>query len=145
MVSPWCIFQTRTLIKWLFVELNIIREALNVGPEDQSLWYYHQFLVLSLVERADRSAIAPHLTTEQRKSYIDRELDDIKDLLEDYVDIKWIYEALIEYTAAVSQITGQPLDQDQQQDIAQWLQKLVKLDPMRNGRWDDLRKELGIQ
>ena len=126
------------------IELELVREALNVGPEDQSLWYYHQFLVLSLAERADRSAIAPHLTAEQRKSYIDREIDDIKDLLEDYDDIKWIYEALIEYSVAISQLTGESLDQSQQQDVALWLKKLVKLDPMRNGRWNDLRKELRI-
>lgn len=123
-------------------ELDLIREALNVGPEDQSLWYYHQFLILGLVEGDGRSSIAPHLSTEDRKSYILREIDDIKDLLEDYGDIKSIYEALIEYTVALGQLPGQALDPDQEDGVTQWLEKLKELDPKRNGRWDDLKKEL---
>ncbi|SPJ82186.1 related to geranylgeranyl transferase alpha chain [Fusarium torulosum] len=123
-------------------ELELIRGGLNVGPEDQSLWYYHQFLVLNLADPTSSRQIAPNLTVEERKSYIDREVVDIKDLLEDYRDIKWIYEALVEYAIVLSQLIGQPFEPETQNDVASWVENLRKLDPKRNGRWDDLEKEL---
>jgi geranylgeranyl transferase type-2 subunit alpha len=125
-------------------ELDLVRDALNVGPEDQSLWYYHQFLVLNLADPAGSRQIAPSLTVDQRTSYIDREVTDIKDLLEDYDDIKWIYEALIEYAVALNQLTGQSTESEYKNDVASWLAKLRELDPMRNGRWADLEKQLGL-
>ncbi|RSM08343.1 hypothetical protein CEP52_004739 [Fusarium oligoseptatum] len=130
--------------EFLDKELDLVREALNVGPEDQSLWYYHQFLVLNLADPAGSRQIAPSLTVDQRKSYIDREVTDIKDLLEDYKDIKWIYEALIEYAVALNQLTGQAPESEYKKDVASWLAKLKELDPMRNGRWADLEKQLGL-
>lgn len=126
----------------LGTELELIRGGLNVGPEDQSLWYYHQFLVLNLADPTSSRQIAPNLTVEERKSYIDREVVDIKDLLEDYRDIKWIYEALVEYAIVLSQLIGQPFEPETQNDVASWVENLRKLDPKRNGRWDDLEKEL---
>ncbi|KAM0549098.1 hypothetical protein ACHAPJ_009553 [Fusarium lateritium] len=130
--------------EFLDKELELVRDALNVGPEDQSLWYYHQFLVLNLADPTSKRQIAPAVTVEERKSYIDREVTDIKDLLEDYVDIKWIYEALIEYAIAQTQLTGQPLESESKDEVASWLETLRKLDPKRNGRWTDLEKELGL-
>ncbi|KAF5673054.1 geranylgeranyl transferase type-2 subunit beta [Fusarium heterosporum] len=125
-------------------ELELIRNGLNVGPEDQSLWYYHQFLVLNLANPTSNHQIAPGLTVEERKSYIDSEVIDIKDLLEDYRDIKWIYEALIEYSIARAQLTEQSFESESQIDVVSWLEHLKKLDPKRNGRWDDLEKELSL-
>ena len=121
-----------------------MREALNVGPEDQSLWYYHQFLVLNLVESARRPTITPHLTTEDRVSYLAREIADIKDLLEDYEDIKWIYEALMEYTLAMCRLDGRGPSDDEKRGLKKWLTQLRRLDPMRNGRWDDVGKDLAL-
>ncbi|CCT71919.1 related to geranylgeranyl transferase alpha chain [Fusarium fujikuroi] len=124
-------------------EIELIREALNVGPEDQSLWYYHQFLVLNLANPSSTRQIAPNLTMEERKSYIYDEVTEIKDLLQDYKDIKWIYEALVEYAIAFNQLTGQPFEPESRSDVTSWLQILRKLDPKRNGRWSDLEKDLG--
>jgi geranylgeranyl transferase type-2 subunit alpha len=115
-----------------------------VGPEDQSLWFYHQYLVLNLVQIDGNLSIAPHLTLDERKGYILEEIVDIKDLLEDYKDIKWIYEALVEYTAAIWQLSGQKQQDEERNDVVNWLGKLRKLDPMRNGRWDDLEKQLDL-
>lgn len=123
-------------------ELALIREALNVGPEDQSLWYYHQYLVLGLVEPVGRQTIAPNLTAEERATYILREVENIKDLLEDYDDVKWIFEVLMEYTLAQSKIEEREPSSDEKEDVKQWLKKLRELDPMRNGRWDDVERSL---
>ncbi|PNY25049.1 Geranylgeranyl transferase type-2 subunit alpha [Tolypocladium capitatum] len=129
---------------FLDAELTLVRNALNVGPEDQSLWYYHQYLLLNLAEVRDHPAIAPRLAMYDRKLYVTDEITNIRELLEDYTDIKWIYEALIEYTLALCQLDSRPLDSLQREDVAHWLGKLRDLDPKRSGRWGDLETELGL-
>ena len=121
-----------------------MREALNVGPEDQSLWYYHQFLILNLVEHTARATITPRLAPEDRVSYITREIEDIRDLLEDYDDIKRIYEALLEYTLALAQVEEREPSGDEKGDMKAWLARLRALDPMRAGRWDDTERQYGL-
>ncbi|RKK94787.1 hypothetical protein BFJ68_g15040 [Fusarium oxysporum] len=100
--------------------------------------------VLNLANPSSSRQIAPNLTVEERKSYIDDEVTEIKDLLQDYKDIKWIYEALIEYAIALNQLTGQPFEPESRSDVTSWLQTLRKLDPKRNGRWSNLEKDLGL-
>lgn len=125
-------------------ELALIKEGLNVGPDDQSLWYYHQFLMLDLFEHAGRPTITASFTVEQRVSYVEREIVEIKDLLEDYDDSKLIYEALIEYTLALPLLTERKPSEDELVDLRGWLSTLKHLDPMRNGRWNDMEKELDL-
>lgn len=126
-------------------ELDQIREALNVGPEDQSLWYYHQFLVLNLVTPEKHPAMTTGFTTQDRVAYLTREIDEIKELLEDYDDAKLIYEGLFEYTLYLCQLEGRAPDDSERADLVAWLGKLKQLDPMRNGRWADLERECGLK
>ncbi|KAJ2899345.1 uncharacterized protein MKZ38_003274 [Zalerion maritima] len=130
--------------KFLDAELDLVREALNVGPEDQSLWYYHQFLILNLINDVKQATIVPNITVEQKSEYVQREIDDIKDFLEDYDDIKWIYEALLEYTLALAKLESREATTSEKEDLKTWLTKLRELDPMRKGRWDDVEKEYGL-
>ncbi|KAI2625388.1 protein prenylyltransferase [Hypomontagnella submonticulosa] len=123
-------------------ELALVGEALNVGPEDQSLWYYHQYLMSQIVNFAGRPTIVPALTVAERAAYVKREIDQIKDLLEDYDDIKWIYEALLEYTIALKGLAEHGGKGIQIEDPIKWLAKVRSLDPMRAGRWDDVEKQL---
>ncbi|SPQ20342.1 7d9472be-761a-4431-b752-9b38df12824b [Thermothielavioides terrestris] len=125
-------------------ELNQIREALNVGPEDQSLWYYHQFLMLNLVDPDKHPAMTRGIAARDRAAYLAREIDEIKELLEDYPDVKLIYEALFEYTLYLCQLEDRQPTADERADLAAWLAKLKELDPMRNGRWADLERECGL-
>lgn len=115
-----------------------------MGPEDQSLWYYHQFLMLDLIEHADRPTVTGPLTVEERASYLQQEIADIKDLSEDYDDSKLIYEKLVEYTAALSALEGRQPSSDEKVEQEAWLSKLRELDPMRQGRWDDMEKDLAL-
>lgn len=125
-------------------ELALIRDALNVGPEDQSLWHYHQFLMLDLIEYVGRPTITRSLTVEERVSYITREIVDIKDLLEDYDDCKLIYEKLMDYTIALSSLEERQPSSDEKTELRTWLSKLRELDPMRSGRWDDVERNLAL-
>ncbi|KAK4118698.1 protein prenylyltransferase [Parathielavia appendiculata] len=122
-------------------EFQQIREALNVGPEDQSLWYYHQFLVLNLVYPDKHPAMTPGFTVHDRVAYLKREIDEIKELLEDYADIQLIYEGLFEYTLYLCQLERRNPKADERADLVEWLAKLKQLDPMRRGRWADLERE----
>lgn len=127
-------------------ELNLVKNGLNVGPEDQSLWFYHQFLVgqLTVRDTLNKSkTIAPALTLEERIKYLKGEIAHIGDLLQDYDDVKGIYEALLRYTLALMAMRGDDSDNaESQKEVHAWLTKLRTLDPMRNGRWDDVEKML---
>lgn len=125
-------------------ELNTIRNAINVGPEDQSLWYYHQFLMLGLVNPEGRAAIAPALALADRVAYVTREIEEIKELLEDYQDEKLIYEGLFDYTLYLCQLENRQPNSDERAGLVEWLGKLRHLDPMRNGRWADLERDCGL-
>ncbi len=125
-------------------ELETIRNGLNVGPEDQSLWFYHQYLLFNLAEEPGPQTIAPALTKTERESYIREEISEILDFLEDYQDIKWIYEGLIQYTLALNQL-GEPDTKVQKTtDLTEWLKRLRELDPQRSGRWADLEAQFGL-
>ncbi|KAK3938383.1 hypothetical protein QBC46DRAFT_410281 [Diplogelasinospora grovesii] len=123
-------------------ELSVVRRALNVGPDDQSLWYYHQFLVSQISEYGDGHTIAPALTVDERAAYLRHEIEEINDLLEDYGDIKWIYEGLLECTLALKQLEQRAERGGGIFDVKTWLVKLQALDPMRSGRWSDLERRV---
>lgn len=122
----------------------MIREALNVGPEDQSLWYYHQFLMLDVIDQSGQPTITSDLTIPDRKSYITREIVDIKDLLEDYDDCKLLYERLMDYTLELVTLEKRQLTADEKTALKSWLVKLRELDPLRTGRWNDIQQRLSL-
>jgi len=115
-----------------------VKEALNVGPEDQSLWFYHQYLMSSITDYVGRATIVPNLDLEERVTYVTTEIEEIEELLEDFKDVKWIYEALLEYTLSLQQLEERELDAAEKERLGLWLGKLRELDPLRNGRWDDV-------
>lgn len=119
----------------------MVRRALDVGPEDQSCWYYHQFLVLNMTEPVGKQTIAPNLGAEDKVPILQSEIDNIKDLLEDYDDdLKLAYEALMDYTPALARLEGREETETDRAELQGWLAKLRKLDPMRKGRWDDFER-----
>lgn len=102
--------------------------------------------MLDLFEYANRPTITAGFSVEERVSYVEQEIVDIKDLLEDYDDSKLIYEALIEYTLALSALKKRKPSEDEElaDDLRDWLSKLKTLDPMRKGRWNDMEKEMAV-
>lgn len=86
----------------------------------------------------------PNLGTEERVAYIRAEIEEIRDLLEDYDDIKWIYEALMGCTLAVAKVEDREMNEGEKGEMRVWLGKLRELDPMRRGRWDDEEKRYGL-
>lgn len=125
-------------------ELALIREALNVGPEDQSLWYYHQFLMLDVINQSGQPTITLNLSDQEKVSYINREIEDIKDLLEDYDDCKLLYERLMDYTLELATLERRHPSSDEKTALKTWLLKLRELDPLRTGRWNDTVELLAL-
>jgi len=132
----------RTRAAFLEAEFSFIQNALNVGPEDQSLWYYHRFLVAQVLDLDKKPSITPNLSVEDKISYLEQEIEFIKDLIEDFAGIKWPYEALLEYTSALCQQKAGAGAGGGGNDPDFWLDKLRKSDPMQTGRWDDVKLQL---
>ncbi|KAI8625105.1 hypothetical protein F5Y19DRAFT_277649 [Xylariaceae sp. FL1651] len=130
---------------FLDTELSLVQDALNVGPEDQSLWYYHRYLMSQVIGSEGRPTITPNLTVDQKITYLEKEIEYIRDLLEDYADIKWPNEALLEYTLALQKLTPSSKGKGHDNDPNSWLTRLKKLDPMLMGRWDDVGRQLVAQ
>ncbi|RBR10787.1 uncharacterized protein FIESC28_09318 [Fusarium coffeatum] len=124
-------------------ELSFVREGLDVGPEDQSLWYYHRFLISQIVGDNDSQTAAP-MSLNETATYVRHEIDEIKDLLDDYKDVKCIYEALLEYTLTLQKLEGREGDEGDLIELKTWLTKLRVLDPMRTGRWKDIESQIGV-
>ncbi|OCL08610.1 protein prenylyltransferase [Glonium stellatum] len=124
----------------LDAEFSQIQAAINTDPFDQSIWFYHQFLMSTLSPSDTRhAAIALDFTRQDQLRYYEQEILGIKDILEDTRDCKWIYEALLQYALSYFKIGGNTQNFTTT-DMQEWLSNLRELDPLRKGRWDDLER-----
>ncbi|KAK2871973.1 hypothetical protein FQN49_002670 [Arthroderma sp. PD_2] len=126
--------------KMLNSELNLIHRAL-IDPYDQSIWFYHQYLMCTCDTDLAPQTMTPNLTDADRLECLEQEIEAIEDILEDTNDCKWIYQALITYTLLIAKIHKE-VNGIQQDRISGWLAELKRLDPLRKGRWDDLKRSL---
>ncbi|KAH0283335.1 protein prenylyltransferase [Aureobasidium namibiae CBS 147.97] len=130
--------------KLLDDEFELIITALYTDPYDQSLWFYHNYLMTNLsLKTSSDLRIVPNLTNQHRIEYYDTQLDLLKDMLEDTKDCKWIYLALVTYTPEYLEIDAGN-KKVTTLELTEWLDQLEQLDPLRKGRWLDLRKSLNL-
>lgn len=111
---------------------------------DQSLWFYYQFLMTTLVDDKAQRIIVRDFTRSDRLEYLKRQVNDLRELLVGAEDQRWIYYALLDYTVALWKTFDNSPSEEMKQDLGEWLAQLRKLDPMRNGRWDDMARSLGL-
>ena len=126
-------------------EFDIMKNALWVDSADQSLWFYYQFLLTTIISPAAHKIIVPGFTQADRIEYLDRQLLFLNDLLDGAEDSKWIYKTLIDCTTALWEMKGQQIPLEVSHDLKMWLDELRKLDPLRSGRWDELGSTLGLE
>lgn len=129
--------------KILDAEFILIQKALYTDPYDQSLWFYHQYLMANITTSAARKEglVVPDLDPSECAMRIAREFANLEELLEDASNCKWIYAALLQYSVAVLALKTNATAADQ---LQHWLAQLRHLDPLREGRWRDLAASLGI-
>ncbi|THY49842.1 protein prenylyltransferase [Aureobasidium pullulans] len=130
--------------KFLDDEFELIITALYTDPVDQSLWFYYNYLMTNLSPKTSPELrIVADLTNKHRIDYLDTQFDLLKDMLEDNKDCKWIYLALVTYTPEYLEIDAGN-KKITTLELSDWLDQLDQLDPLRKGRWLDLRKSLNL-
>jgi geranylgeranyl transferase type-2 subunit alpha len=129
---------------FMATELELICEAINTDPFDQSIWFYHQYLMSTISPSCpSEKLIVQDLTNNERQKYYENEMEYIKEILEDETDCKWIYEGLLGLAEAYLEVdagTGIVTTKE----LRAWLAELKRLDALRRGRWDDLEKRLQL-
>lgn len=58
-------------------------------------------------------------------------------MLDGAEDCKWIYQALIHMGSLHHRLTGAFAPQATKENLLAWLDTLIKIDPLRKGRWQD--------
>ncbi|KAF2105326.1 hypothetical protein BDV96DRAFT_655740 [Lophiotrema nucula] len=130
--------------KMLEDELQLICTAINTDPFDQSIWFYHQSLMSTISSDCPReSMIVQDLSNGERLRHYAREMEYIKEILEDEADCKWIYESLLSTASFYVQVEA-GTKAFTTLEMQSWLDQLRRLDPLRRGRWDELGRRLNL-
>ena len=124
------------------LELQLIQRGLWTDSNDQSLWFYHQYLMCNFDPEYASRSMASFLTTDERLRYVSKEFASLLDMLDGAEDCKWIYNALIQLSRLHRGLSDKwPVQEEQ---IYGWISQLRMLDPLRNGRWNDLEETLRL-
>ena len=84
--------------------------------------------------------MCPTLSTEQRRQYVVDETQKILEMMEGAEKCKWIYQALINLSMLHHKLTG--AFNPSKDQLLEWTKTLDEVDPLRKGRWKDLREKL---
>ena len=66
----------------------------------------------------------------------------VRELREDAEDCKWIAQALVDMATTQRREAGRWPEGAEAKNVSGWLEDLEKLDPLRRGRWKDVRAGL---
>lgn len=125
-------------------EFELITRALYTDEKDQSLWFYHQYLMSTLdPSNAQAAPILDPCTNKERVEYLGQEIESIKELLDGVEYPKYIYQALLEYSRRYLEVEGGNKAVTTM-EMREWLEELKKIDPLRGGRWTDLEAKMKL-
>ena len=120
-------------------ELELIQRALWAGSDDQSLWFYHQYL-MSTFDSKNANSLVPDLSEPEKIGYLRQEIERIQEMLEGDEACRWIYLTLTSLSTTYKNLTHEwPVKVDQ---VEAWVAKLFELDPLRANRYSDLNKRI---
>ena len=86
--------------------------------------------------------MAPDLSQDQRLDYVSKQIESLLDMLDGAEDCKWIYQSLLQLCLVHRDNSGTWPSQGQ--EMPKWVKELRTLDPLRAGRWTDLKKNLSF-
>jgi len=112
--------------KTLDEEFGFVMQAMYTMPSDQSAWLYHRWLMAQTKD----------------PEVVKREIKLIQELLDEEPDSKWCLESLVQYTLLLHRLSPASFSTDPKATVYPLLDRLIKNDPMRKGRYDDVRKQL---
>jgi len=103
-----------------------VMQAMYTMPSDQSAWLYHRWLMAQTKD----------------PEVVKREIKLIQELLDEEPDSKWCLESLVQYTLLLHRLSPASFSTDPKATVYPLLDRLIKNDPMRKGRYEDVRKQL---
>ena len=121
-------------------ELELIERALWAGSEDQSLWFYHQYLMCTFDPKPTADSMVPDLTTAERSMYVRGEILKVREMLDGAEDCRWIYQSLISLSILYRDLGNDWIENEV--SIENYIAELTRLDSLRAGRWNDLRSRI---
>jgi len=126
-------------------EFDLITNALWTDPNDQSLWFYHAYLMSTLdSSNPHSSSILDPCTNAEQLQYLEQEIENLKAMLEDGEEnSKYIYQALLDYSKRYLKIDSGN-KKVTTTELAKWLMELKRSDSLRKGRWLDLESQMGL-
>ncbi|KAL9599814.1 MAG: hypothetical protein Q9219_003600 [cf. Caloplaca sp. 3 TL-2023] len=132
-------------------EFNYTTKMIESNLSNFSAWHRRSKLIPKLLherganhrERRDfleKDAIVPDLDTDTKLEYLKSMIEDLREMLEDAETCKWIYQRLLDLSLIGRRLTGKwPVEPSLAED---WIGKIMDLDPLRKGRWQDLKSHL---
>ncbi|MCJ1330808.1 Rab geranylgeranyltransferase [Thelotrema lepadinum] len=133
-------------------ELELILNALYTDPYDQSIWFYHSFLISAFSTSAFQQelSIVPDLTDQERIGGLEGEIEKVMGLMEEEEGCRWVYERGVEMVLEFVELKrgeegGKVVPEGVEggwDEVARWRDRLEELDPLRRGRWRDLGEKI---
>ena len=87
--------------------------------------------------KCSEETMAPELTGAERTAYVRKEITKVQDMLDGAEDCKWIYQSLIQLNILYHEICNDWFEEASH--VEEYIDQLTKLDPLRSGRWHDLK------
>lgn len=84
--------------------------------------------------------MVPDLTASERLTYVRGEIVKVRAMLDGAEDCKWIYQSLINLSVLYHKFNSTWFEEASH--VNDYIDELVKLDPLRAGRWNDLKSQL---
>lgn len=84
-------------------------------------------------------SMVPELTTAERTAYVHKEIMKIREMLDGAEDCKWIYQSLVHLSFLYLELGNDGFEEVTHVD--EYIDELIKLDPLRLGRWNDLKRQ----
>ena len=82
-------------------------------------------------------SMVPELTNAERTTYVYKEIIKVREMLDGAEDCKWIYQSLVHLSLLYLELGNDGCEEVNRLD--QYIDELIKLDPLRLGRWNDLK------